>query len=407
MRIKEWRGEIGKYFPDFVLPAEVGVSVICQLLIKDITNPFGLVYVDVPSSGKTMVLNLFSGLKDLAYTTDNFSSAAFVSHASNVKKKDLEKIDLLPKIRRKTLIIRDLAPIFGMRDEDLLKTMGLLTRVFDGEGLQTDSGVHGQRGYEGDYLFMMLAASTPIPPRVFKVMGNFGSRLFFINVNSRDKSCSDLAGQISGDMSTREKEVECREATKQFMKFIWSGSDGVVWNPKKEERSLLEEIAGISSLVASLRGSINVWKDLSSGESFNHTVPQIEKPDRINQAFYNLARGHAVACGRNAINDEDVAIVLRVALSSASLERTRLFKLLIDSGGTLGTEEVIHGVRCSRPTALKLMEQFELLKIVEGTEFPKDWPVGRSEKTVVITEQFSWFIGDRFGHLNAWHTGAD
>jgi len=137
MSINEWRQEITKYFPEFVLPAEVGLSVICQLLIDDITNPFGLVFVDVPSSGKTITLNFFSGMPELVYSTDNFTAASFVSHASNVKRKDLEKIDLLPRIKDKVLIVRDLAPILGMRDDDIMKTMGILTRVFDGEGLET------------------------------------------------------------------------------------------------------------------------------------------------------------------------------------------------------------------------------------------------------------------------------
>ena len=184
MRIQDWRDEISKHFPEFVLPAEIALSVLCQLLIEDISNPFGLVFIGMPSSGKTITLNFFSELTDLVYTTDNFSPASFVSHASNVKREQLEKIDLLPRIKDKVLIVRDLAPILGKRDDDLLTCMGYLTRVFDGEGLQIDSGLHGQRGYTGDYLFMFLAASTPIAPRVWKVMGNFGSRLFFFYVNS-------------------------------------------------------------------------------------------------------------------------------------------------------------------------------------------------------------------------------
>ena len=400
MRIEDWRKEIQKYFPEFVLPAEVGLSVICQLLIDDITNPFGLVYVDVPSSGKTIILNFFSGMEELIYSSDNFSPASFVSHAANVKAKDLEKIDLLPKIRHKVLMVRDLAPIFGQRDDDILKTMGILTRVFDGEGYESDGGCHGKRGYKGDYVFMFLAASTPLRPRAWNVMGNFGARLFFYCLNSSDKSVKVLADQLSAEFSPKKKEEICKEATTALLRNLWSRGDAVYWDKQGDGRQLLEEIVKIAQMVACLRGTINVWKQNLGDETFNHTEPMIEKPDRINQCFYNDARGHAVACERTSLNDLDVAIVLRVALSSAALERTKLLHLLIKFNGVLTTEQVIHGMEWSRPTALKYMEIFRYLKIVD--EVPHtNLNIGGSEKVIKLTEQFFWLISNRFKELYA------
>jgi len=401
MRIEDWRNEIVKYFPEFVLPAEIGVSVVCQLLIEDVSNPFGLVYIGMPSSGKTITLNFLSEIEELVYTTDNFSPASFVSHASNVKREQLEKIDLLPKIRNKVLIVRDLAPILGKRDDDLLTCMGILTRVFDGEGLQIDSGLHGQRGYKGDYLFMFLAASTPIAPKVWKVMGNFGSRLFFYYVDTPDKTASVLAEQLTSDFSVKEKEKYCREKTTEFVRSLWDRSDGIFWDRTNDNKDVLKEIGLVAQLVACLRGTINVWKDGSGDDSYNHTIPQIEKPDRINQCFYNLARGHAVACGRTSINDDDLSIVIKVALSSASLDRIKAFNLLIKNDGVLTTEQVIHGINCSRPTALKLMEMMCHLNIVMEIP-PTNFAVGRSEKLIRLTERFLWLVGSRFRKLNAY-----
>jgi len=400
MRIQDWRDEISKHFPEFVIPAEIGLSVYCQLLIDDITNPFGLVFIDVPSSGKTITLNFFSGVEELTYSSDNFSPASFVSHAANVKTKDLEKIDLLPKIRHKVLIVRDLAPIFGQRDDDILKTMGILTRVFDGEGLETDGGCHGKRGYKGDYVFMFLAASTPLRPRAWNVMGNFGARLFFYCLNSSDKSIKVLADQLSAELSPKKKEDFCKEATSKLLRALWVRDDAIDWNKQSDDRKLLEEIVKIAQLVACLRGTINVWKQNLGDVTFNHTEPMIEKPDRINQCLYNLARGHAVACGRTFLNDSDVAIVLRVALSSAALERTKLLNQLIESDGVLTTEQVIHGMDWARPTALKYMEILRYLKIVD--EIPHtNLAVGGSEKVIRLTEKFSWLTSERFKELHA------
>jgi len=80
--IARWRAIVGKNFPTLLRPAEVCLSVEVQLLLNDVFNPFALALIDVPSSGKTIILNFFDGLPELTYTTDNFTPAAFVSHAA-------------------------------------------------------------------------------------------------------------------------------------------------------------------------------------------------------------------------------------------------------------------------------------------------------------------------------------
>jgi hypothetical protein len=207
---------IGENFPTYLKPAEICLSVQAQLLLNDVSNPFALALVDVPSSGKTIILNFFDGAIELTYTTDNLTPASFVSHATNVKREDLAEVDLLPRIRYRTLIVRELGSIFGAKDDDLIKSLGILTRVLDGEGLETDSGVLGRRGYKGDYLFMLLAGTTPIPPRVSKIMGNFGSRLFFLALHTPEDSEAELVAQNKG-VDRKIKENTCKEATKNFL----------------------------------------------------------------------------------------------------------------------------------------------------------------------------------------------
>jgi hypothetical protein len=221
--IAEWRQVIAKNFPSLARAAEICLSVEAQLLLNDVVNPFALALVDVPSSGKTITLNFFSAPKELAYTTDNFTAASFVSHANNVRRDELANVDLLPRIRFKTLVVRELNSILGAKEDDLVKSLGILTRVLDGEGLETDSGVHGRRGYTGDYTFMLLAGTTPIQPRVFKVMGNFGSRLFFLSLRTPDNDKNVLIAQNRG-RDRKKKEIECRQTTEVFLRTLWSAN---------------------------------------------------------------------------------------------------------------------------------------------------------------------------------------
>jgi len=299
LTFEQWRDVIKANFPTLVRPAEICLSIEAQLL-NDVCNPFALALVDVPASGKTITLNFFDGLAELTYTTDNFTPASFVSHASNVKREELGSVDLLPRIRYRTLIVRELGSVFGAKDDDLIKSLGILTRVLDGEGLETDSGVHGRRGYKGDYLFMLLAGTPPIPPRVFKIMGNFGSRLFFLSLHTPDEDDDYLIAQNKGT-AHKLKETNCQQATETFLRTLWAANPtGVEWNKADDPDDCLRVIARCARLLAALRDAINVWQSDhpdEGGKKLLHNIPVIEKPHRINCLLYNLARAHSLFAG--------------------------------------------------------------------------------------------------------------
>lgn len=394
LTFENWKQTVVSHFPDLVFAGEVGLSTIAQILIRDVTNPFALVLVDVPSAGKTITINFFSEIEGLTYATDKFTPASFVSNAANVKKERLKEVDLLPRLQYKMFLIRDLATLFSKRDDDLNECLGILTRVLDGEGLNTDSGIHGQRQYVGEYLFMVLAASTPIPPRVWKMMGNLGSRLFFLNMQSKDKSEAELADQL-GSTAYKEKESACKTATRQLLETLWSKyPDGVAWDNAKDDRELKLIIARSAQLLARLRGVINLWKEHGEdGEKYSYTSPVIEKPDRINQLFYNLCRGHALVCGRTQLSHDDLRLVIELAIDSAPTIRTRLFRKLLDLGGKMCTTEVEATLNCSKPTALKEMETLRLLGLCTVTQ-ESQGKVGEPEKILLLNEALKWFLSE-------------
>lgn len=396
---RKWQAIISENFPDLLFTSEMCMAIMAQILIKDITNPFALVLVDVPSAGKTITINFFSDIPELTYATDKFSPASFVSNAANVSKEKLKDIDLLPRLQYKMFLIRDLATLFSKRDDDLNECLGILTRVLDGEGLNTDSGVHGQRQYVGEYLFMLLAASTPIPPRVWKMMGNLGSRLFFVNMNTRDKSEDELADQLT-TLAYKHKEKLCRQATSDYLKSLWNTyPHGVDWDKSLDTREMKVIIARCASLLAKLRGVINVWKEHSEeGTQYSYNSPVIEKPDRINQLFYNLCRGHALISGRKSINEDDLRLIVELCIDSAPTIRARLLRTLLEHGGVMKTNEVEIALQCSKPTALKEMETLKILRICYITQESNGYP-GEPEKVIRLSESFQWFLSEECNQI--------
>lgn len=392
---EEWQTVITDNFPDLAFAAEICLSVICQLLIKDIANPFAVILVDVPSAGKTITLNFFAEIEELAYATDKFTPASFVSNAANVKKDKLPEIDLLPRITNKTLIVRDFATVFSKRDDDLNELLGMMTRILDGEGFNSDSGIHGKRHYDGEHLFMLLGASTPIPPKVWKMMGSLGSRLFFLNLNSTDKTEDELADQL-GNTTYKAREKACKAATTRLLQTLWANnSEGIEWESYKDERTLKLIIARCARLLASLRGVVSTYNEYGDNGKLeaSHTTPIIEKPDRINQLLYNLCRGHALASGRAQINEEDVRLAIELAIESAQTERAKLFNALLAAGGELGTADVMQLLNCSRPTAHKEMERLRILKLCTLTQENQGF-VGEPEKRIKLQHDLVWFMSD-------------
>lgn len=397
LSFEELKQIIKDNFPELVFAAELGLSILGQILITDITNPFAIVIVDVPSAGKTIAINFYIDIKGLIYATDKFSPASFVSNAANVKKEKLAEVDLLPRIKNKMFLIRDFATLFSKREEDLTELLGILTRVLDGEGLTTDTGVHGRREYEGEYLFMILAASTPIPPRVWKVMGNLGSRLFFYNINSQDKSEEQLAHQL-GSASYKEKEYICRIAMRDYAYKLWNQHrNGIVWDKTKDEKEIKLIIARCAKLLAQLRGVINVWYSDELG-SYTYSLPLIEKPDRINQLLYNLGRGHAVISGREYLNKDDLKVIIEIALDSAPITRSKVFKLLLDKNGVLRSTDIEIALKSSDTTALKEIETLKILGLGYTIDDETSQP-GRPAKILKLHSVFQWFLSDEFKEL--------
>ena len=119
----------------------------------------------------------------------------------------------------------------------------------------------------------------------------------------------------------------------------------------------------------------------------------IEKPDRINQLFYNLCRGHAVVCGRTQINRDDLKLIVELAIDSSPTIRAKLFRKLLENNGVMKTSEVEAALQCSKPTALKEMETLKILGVCLITQ-DSEGMTGEPEKTIKLSEDFKWFLTD-------------
>ena len=401
--------EIGeRNFPRRIFVLEICLSVKAQLKIENLTQPFALFLLANPSTKKSTILDIVNGLPG-CYKSDKFTPKSFVSHSASVSRKDLQKIDLLPKVRHKTFITPELAPLFSSDQDNLVDNFGILTRVLDGRGLKTESGVHGQRGYEGDYYFMWLGAVVDIPHRVWRILGNLGSRWYFYRLPEETLNPKEKKAEIKKSFKEKpyiHKLEECQKACRIFWAYVacnpQMNKDGKIeWNTIQDDDYTHDKIIEIAMLLSKLRGTVPTWHTYdsnSSGSNYNFEMPKIEDPERASNALYNLARGHALLYGRNYITKDDLAVVVSVALSSAQKERVSLFNLLLEKNGELTTEQFVELSGVSANTARKHMQMLKILGIVN---FYTD-----GNYKIILKEEYGWFLSDEFKRYwtNSLHT---
>jgi hypothetical protein len=385
---------------------EFALSVKTILNIKGNTLPFAGILLGPASSAKTVIVELFRGSRHTFYT-DNFSPKSLVSHNSSVSKEKLREIDMLPKIKDKFFLTPELAPIFAARDDDLLQVLGILTRVADGRGYESDSGAQGHRGYNEKIMFTWLGAVVDIPYKVHRLLGTLGPKLYFFRM-PRIEETEDYYHKSRSDNFV-EKEQEIRTALLEYLTYFEMNpeattevEDGL---PKiSMETDLDEELADriiirLSKLLARLRAIVPTWETKDTqGSEYSYTIAKIEDPSRAITQLRNLARGHALSQGRKYFMIKDIPIVIHTALSTASIERVRIFDILIANKGTLTTSQICEFLNTTPPTARRTMTELKATGLVQMDE-TKTSDGYNTTFMITLKSEFDWFLSDEFKEL--------
>ena len=387
----------------------------------------GIVFA-VPSSMKTQVIEMFRKWID-TYFTDKFTTKSFVSHSATVQKDKLSEVDMLPRIKNKVLLTPELSPLFTAKEEDIKEQFGIITRVLDGKGLETESGVHGQRGYYGNYMFSWIGAAVDIPHYVYKFLSTIGFKIYFLRLPRTEISEDDLVEQITAEKTFGEKIGEIEKLLLEYL--IWfeicpisiglQNVSKIEWDRNKDDKNAIRIIARLAILLARLRGNVFVTKSSNTedfipsttntslnnnnhntatnyhGTEFIHGLPTIENPSRANQQLYNLARGHALSLGRNYITMDDIPLIIKVVLSTGSIERVLILDLSIANKGILTTSQITTAMNISNHTAKRTMTEFKGLELVtmERTDPSKS----NSEYKITLNPKFNWFLEYEFKQL--------
>lgn len=392
-----------KNMPEIWVGLEFALSVKSILNIEGCTLPFAGILLGSAGSAKTAIIQLFRNHENTFYT-DNFSPKSLVSHNSSVKKEKLKDVDMLPKLRNKFFLTPELSPIFSSREDELLQMLGILTRVLDGHGYESDTGAQGHRGYSGKFMFTWLGAAVDIPYRVHKVLGTLGPKLYFFRLPRIEEDESYYHERR--DEIFEEKEQEIRTALLDYLTYFEMNpaivENGVDNDPPKipvdikNDQELADRIIiRLSKLLAHLRAVVPTWETKDTqGSEYAYTIAKIEVPKRAITQLRNLARGHALSQGRNYFTMDDIPIVIHTALSTATMERVRIFELLIANKGSLTTSQIVDFLNTTNPTARRTMTELKATGLVDMR-----YDEYRQVYSIKLKPEFDWFLTETFAEL--------
>lgn len=285
-------------------------------------HPLAIILIGEPSSGKTSLLMPLtrgkkdSALRDGVIRLDDFSPASLLSHAANRTEEQLQKIDLIPKMSNRVVVVKEMAPWFSGKEDDLNKKFALFASVMDGEGLSSASGSHGRRSYDDKCLFTLLGAVTyeVMKPQVFKSMSAIGPRFNFWAMPRRNINplnwCSPGLDRKRIEHDTQEAMVAFVDEL--FLTYLAESLEYDQFSFAPDLRVLLDRVACLMAMGRSR---------LSFGTEDGYDAAEVETgeeaPERAFFYLEQLVYASALIENRFEVRDTDLSLPIGLALGSA------------------------------------------------------------------------------------------
>lgn len=356
-------------FPSLWPLTHAYLAATASICWSDFPLPVTMIAMGPSGSGKTEPMGwiMRSGL-DQFLRVDAFTPASFVTHSPNVKRTDLGKMDLLPRMKNRCLCTKELAPLFAGREDELRVRFAQLTSVLDGEGLVTASGTQGTRGYGEPIVFSWLGATTPPSKKIFALMAALGTRLFFFSTDFERPTSLDYSAIIRGTgLQQSVKRAACQSATAEFVARLFKS---VPVRSLEFARITITDAVGDTiglycSALSRLRGAVNLFEG-NGDESERYGTPSVEHGWRAAQVLAALAKGSALIRGETEVGPDDLEFVRRVFLSSMPEYRRKTFASVLFLGGRATAAQVADHSNMARKTAIRHLKELRILEIVEG-----------------------------------------
>jgi hypothetical protein len=385
---------VNSFYPGLLPAVKCALAVVCSMAFKNRTKPLAVMFESPSGFGKSAVVQMLFPITNTdgtsvtgryTYRCDKFSPKSFVSHAANVSSAGLKEVDLLPKLKNKTLVTKEMAPIFRGREQEMEENFSTIIAVLDGKGLMTNSGTKGRRGYDGSIIFNWLGATTPLPPKTHRMMSQLGTRLLFYEIPGELPTEEALLAYTEQDEAAH-AEVACQGAVNKFIVnfFRVHPVGSVAPESILIPRDRAVELARLALFVAHGRREIHYERE--GGQWTPVSAARAEGPHKVVNYFKELAKAHALIEGRTEVTAEDMELVTTVAISSIPHHLRPIVRRL-RRADSITSAECQRLCSVSRPTARKYLTELALTGIGALEDEIEEVPI---TLTLTLSPAFSW-----------------
>jgi hypothetical protein len=373
-----------------------GMGVAASLSLKGRDNCLVLIYEGASGHGKSIVVRALGPATKSSPThkmferVDKFTPASFVSNSSKHSAQQLDEIDLLPRIKDKVMLTKELSPLFADDDKALRQSFGTLTTVLDGNGFVTNSGTHGKRSYDGDFLFNWIGATTPVKAHVHELMSQLGNRMLFYEIPSRDATEEEL---MEDDENVKEKGKAMRFRVNRLLAAHFDRHPVNSVDPEsiKISEVLKRRLVRWAKFIVHGRVSISPLKKADRDDPDEFEVGDREGAYRVKHLLMMLAKGCALAANRDYVSESDLDIIAHIAMSSLPPRRRKLFRAMNEGSVTSTDVARLEGI--TKPTALARMKEMAatgLCLISKGS--------GKTADALTLAPEWKWSTE----HIESW-----
>lgn len=375
--------EVEKFIPNTTTTLKVALAVATSGTRKN-NVMLWMLFVGVPSSGKTEIVELIRNNKDVL-STDVITLNAFVSGERTSKNNDL-----LPVLANKCFVIKDWTVIFSLDERACKKIIGDMVAIYD-KVFSKHSPKRGTIEYDSE--FSHLGCITPATlNKHTNYLNMIGARfLHFTPPDLTEDQMNKSFERIFEEDNDRDEQK--RKISVLVSEYLKQLNDAKL-DIKPFDKATKNYLKIASQFMSRARGIIILQKSKFKNESGDDVVfyelldSQIEQPWRAAQQLMVLAKHLAFVSGKNRIGYEELEIIRDVVTSTMPADRAQALQVLRTSNNAEVTaKQMSKAVDKSTKTARRLLQELTYLGICR-----KDGGAGQTAATYAIADKFRHFI---------------
>lgn len=307
---------------------------------------FWLQVVGPSGSGKSEFLQTFTG--DGVVTISSLTSHSLIS---GLRKGD--KLDLLPKLDGKVLILKDFTTTLTMHREARDELFSQLREAYDGAFCKAFGSSAGMKSYKSR--FTIIAGVTPVIETYRRFYAVLGERFLRVRLKVDPAQTLVYAANLQGH------EKIMRQDLRQAMGRFVHGCREALKNPPPIDHQMLPKLMALAQLTATIRTPI-----IRDRERIILVKPEPEIGTRLTKQFSRVMPCLAVVLEHDQAGEPEYSLVKRVAADTMPTWKLGIIEFLAaDKSNDFPTHEIGQALTMPTRTARDRCEDLWELGLVE------------------------------------------